>query len=62
MEGVKVLNLIIGLKKKFCKHDFVIIGKNICKFQMLTDDRTMSWEVIMKCKKCGLETKQICQM
>lgn len=57
-----MLEWIIKFKKKYCKHDFVIIDKNICQFQMLTDDGTSSYEITMKCKKCGLETKQICQM
>ena len=57
-----MFKFIVRIKKKFCKHDFVIIDKNICKFQMLTDDGTSSYEVTMECRKCGLETKQICQM
>lgn len=57
-----MLEWIIKFKKKHCKHDFVIIDKKVCKFQRLTDDKTISWEVSMHCKKCGLESKQIRQM
>lgn len=57
-----MLEWIIKFKKKYCKHDFVIIDKKVCKFQRLTDDKTISWEVSMQCKKCGLESKQIRQM